>query len=120
MFTAFPDLPETAVGFTAHGKIRAEDYEETLIPAVEELIERTGRARVLLVLGPEWDGYSASAMFDDVKLGLEHRAAWERFALVSDADWVHLVAKLFGWLVPGDVRSFPYPKLDEAVDWISG
>jgi hypothetical protein len=87
---------------------------------VEELLNCTGRARVLLVLGPEWDGYSAGAMVDDVQLGLEHRAAWERLALVSDAEWIHLVAKLLGWLVPGRVRSFPYSKLDEATGWICG
>ena len=86
MLTPIPDLPDTTVGFTAHGKVRSEDYEETLIPAIEQLIARTGKARVLLVLGPEWEGYSAGAMFDDAKLGLEHLKAWERFALVSDAE----------------------------------
>jgi hypothetical protein len=119
MFIPMTDLPDTAVGFTAQGTIHAEDYKDTLIPAIGELIAQKGRARVLLVLGPEWEGYSAGAMFDDVKLGLEHLRAWERFALVSDADWIHHVAKIFGWIVPGDVRSFPYSQLNEAKTWIT-
>ncbi len=82
MFIPITDLPETTVGFTARGKIHAEDYRDVLIPAVEELIARTGKARVLIVLGAESEGYSVRAMFDDVKLGLEHLKAWERFALV--------------------------------------
>lgn len=49
MFTPIADLPDTIVGFTAHGKIHAEDYDNTLIPAIEDLIARTGAARVLLV-----------------------------------------------------------------------
>jgi len=120
MLTPIPDLPDTTVGFIAQGKVRSEDYEETLIPAIEQLISRTGKARVLLVLGPEWEGYSAGAMFDDAKLGLEHLKAWERFALVSDAEWIHHVAKLFGWLVPGAIRSFAYADLDEATAWGNG
>ncbi|HZJ28154.1 MAG TPA: STAS/SEC14 domain-containing protein [Acidimicrobiia bacterium] len=120
MFTPIAGLPETVVGVEAHGKIRAEDYRDTLVPAVEDLIARAGKARVLVVLGPEWDGYSAGAMFDDAKLGIEHLKAWQRFALVSDADWIHHVASLFGWLVPGEVRSFPYAQLDEAKAWITG
>jgi hypothetical protein len=120
MFTPMLDLPDSVVGFTAHGKIHAKDYEDTLIPAVEEVIARTGKARVVIVLGPEWEGYTAGAMFDDVKLGLEHLKAWDRFALVSDAEWVHHVATLFGWLVPGEVRSFAYADLEEATTWVTG
>ncbi len=120
MFTPIADLPDTAVGFRAHGEIHAEDYKETLIPAIEDLIARTGEARVLVVLGPEWEGYSAGAMFADAKLGLEHLKAWERFALVSDAEWIHHVATLFGWLVPGEVRSYPYAELDAATAWVTG
>jgi len=120
MFTPIQGLADTTVGFTAHGKIHADDYTKTLIPAVEDLIARTGKARVLVVLGSEWDGYSAAAMFDDVKLGLEHRKAWERFALVSDAEWIHHVASLFGWLVPGEVRAFRVADLDAATAWVTG
>ena len=119
MFVPMADLPDTTLGFTAQGKIRAEDYRDTLIPAIEKLIDQQGRARVLLVLGPEWEGYSVGAMFDDVKLGLEHLRAWQRFALVSDAEWIHHVAKTFGWIVPGDVRCFPYSQLEEAKTWVN-
>lgn len=120
MFTPIADLPDTTVGFTAHGKIHADDYDTTLIPAIEDVIARTGAARVLLVLGSDWDGYSAGAIFDDAKLGIDHLKAWERFALVSDAAWIHHVAKVFGLLVPGEVRVFPVSDLKVATDWVTG
>ncbi len=120
MFKPIADLPDSVVGFTAQGKLHADDYKQTLIPAIEDLIARTGKARVLLVLGPDWEGYSAGAMLDDAKLGIQHARAWERFALVSDADWIRHVATLFGWIVPGDVRSFPFAELEEATAWVSG
>ncbi len=120
MFTPIEDLPDSVIGFTASGKIHADDYRQTLIPAVKDVISRTGKARVILVLGPEWEGYSAAAMFDDAKLGIEHAKAWERFALVSDAEWIKHVATLFGWIVPGSIRSYPYAELDAAKTWVSG
>ena len=120
MFTPIADLPDTTVGFTAHGKVHADDYNNTLIPAIEDLITRTGAARVLLVLGPDWAGYSAGAMFDDAKLGIEHLKAWERFAIVSDAAWVHHVAKALGLLVPGEVRAFAVSDLEVATAWVAG
>jgi hypothetical protein len=119
MFVPIPGLPPHVVGFTAEGRIHSDDYTRTLIPAVEEQIRQEGRARVLLVLGPAWEGHSPGAMVEDAKLGIEHLRAWERFALVSDAGWIADVAKLFGWLVPGEVRSFPTGELDAATAWVS-
>ena len=120
MLVQIADLPTNIVGFTAEGEIHSDDYKNTLIPAIEDLIDREGKARVLIVLGPQWDGYSAGAMFEDAKLGLEHLNQWERFALVSDAEWIAHVAKLFGWIVPGDVRSYPFAQLDDAKRWVAG
>ena len=119
MFRPIEGLPDDVIGFRAEGKIHADDYSNTLIPAVESLIGSTGKARVLMVLGPEWEGYSAHAMFDDAKLGIEHLRAWERFALVSDATWIHDTAKLFGWVVPGEVRSFPCAEEADAAAWVA-
>lgn len=120
MFEPIPDLPDTVVGFTAKGKIHSDDYKDTLIPAVKELIAKTGQASVIVVLGPDWEGYSGGAMFEDAKLGLEKATKWQRFALVSDADWIHHVSKLFGWIVPGEVRGFTYAELPAAKEWVSG
>ncbi len=92
MFEPIDGLSDAVVGVRARGKIHVDDYRGTLIPAVEALIAREGKARVLIVLGPEWEGYSTGAMFDDAKLGVEHLKEWERFALVSDAEWIHHVA----------------------------
>ena len=72
------------------------------------------------MLGPDWDGYTAGAMFDDAKLGIEHLKAWKRFAIVSDAAWVHHLAKVFSLLVPGEVRVFAISDLDVATVWVAG
>jgi SpoIIAA-like len=47
------------------------------------------------------------------KLGLKH-VRWERAALVTDVDWMRHLSWAFGWLVPGDLRSFAVAELDRA------
>lgn len=59
-------------------------------------------------------------MFDEVKLGIKHLKVGERLALVSDATWVHHMAKVFGLLVPGEVRAFAVPDLELATAWVTG
>ncbi|MCB0918128.1 MAG: STAS/SEC14 domain-containing protein [Actinobacteria bacterium] len=120
MLEVMPDLPENVVGFRAVDTVRAEDYRDVLTPAVLDLINRTGEASVLLVLGPEWDGYSPGAMFEDAKLGVEKVRHWHRFALVSDAHWIHHVAGMFNWITPGEVKAFYYDQLPKATQWVAG
>ncbi len=119
MFTPMEDLPDNVVGFTAQGKVHSDDYKDTLIPAIADLIERTGAARVLLVLGEEWEGYSLGAALEDAKLGAEDIRKWERFALVSDANWIEHVSKLFGWMIPGKVANYRLADLDDAKVWVA-
>jgi hypothetical protein len=35
MITELKDLPEGVIGFEAEGKLRAEDYRDVLLPAIE-------------------------------------------------------------------------------------
>ena len=79
-----PDLPDDVLGFTAKGKVTANDYEAVIIPAVEALFSRQSKVRFLYHLGEDFTGFEAAAVWDDMKLGLKHLAGWERVALVSD------------------------------------
>ena len=119
MIKRIPDLPENVIGFEASGEVTADDYESVLVPAADKAIKEQGTVRLLYVLGPDVSGFTAGAMWEDSKVGLEHRKAWERFAMVTDMDWVRDAMKLFGWVVPGEVRVFGNDQLAEAKAWIS-
>ncbi|HKK14495.1 MAG TPA: STAS/SEC14 domain-containing protein, partial [Gammaproteobacteria bacterium] len=88
MLEPIPDLPEGVLGFTAKGTVTADDYESTMIPAVEAAIARAGKIRFLYHLGEDFSGFEAGAMWDDARLGLKHLSAWERIAVVTDVDWI--------------------------------
>ena len=96
-----------------------EDYEEVLILAVERQLERHAKIRLLCVLGSEFGGYSAAAMWDDAKIGMEHPFSWERIAVATDNDGYRRLIKGFGFMVPGKVRLFDVADLDAARAWIS-
>ena len=50
------------VTVTATGTVTHDDYKDVLIPEVERQIKAQVPVRLLYVLGPEFDGYSAGAM----------------------------------------------------------
>ena len=116
MIRPLTDLPEGVIGFEVDGKIHSDDYKNTLIPAIEAEIAADREVRVVLVF-PEWDGLSSSALWEDVKMGFDHLHKWKRIALVTDVDWMVHVVKLFGWMSPGDVKHFALAERDAAIAW---
>jgi hypothetical protein len=41
----------------------------------------------------------------------------KRIALVTDVDWMTHVVHLFGWMTPGEVKTFPLADRQAAIDW---
>ena len=113
------DLPDNVVGVRAVGEVDDDDYEGVLEPAIDDARSRHDMIRLLYVLGPEFTGYEADAMWEDTKLGVKTFTSYERMAVVTDTAWLRRTVKAFGWLIPGDVRVFPYDQLDAARTWIT-
>ena len=116
------DMPPGTIGLRTSGKLTREDYQEVLEPALREGVE-SGELRLLFVL-PEFDGIEAGAVVEEVEIGLrawvrEH-AAWKRFAIATDVEWLAKSIRAFTWLVPGEVRIFSLGELDAARQWIAG
>ena len=51
-------------------------------------------------------------------MGVEHLRAWKRIALVTDIGWMTHLTDLFGWMTPGETKTFPLDQRDEAVEWL--
>lgn len=119
MFKEIKNLPGDVLGIEMVGKITHEDYKEFLIPKVEEIIAEKGDAKVLCVIGPEWDGYELSAMWDDTKFGIMHWSEFSKIALVTDHEWIKGMTAMFTPFFPGEVRMFRSDQFDQAKNWIS-
>ena len=117
MLEMLPGAPDGVLAFKAVGEVTADDYRKVLDPAVHDTIAKHGGVRFVYVLGPEWTGYSAGAIWEDKRIGLAEWAKWERCAVVSDRDWIEHLTKAFAWLVPGKVKVFELDGLDDAMAW---
>ena len=114
------ESPDNVLAFRAVGKVEKADYDKTLEPAVEAMIESRDEVRLVYVLGDEFDGYSIAAGWEDTKLGVGHLSKWKRIAVVTNHDWIRQGVGMFRWMVPGDVKVFPLADQSEALDWAKG
>ena len=117
MMQVLGDLPEGVVGIEASGTLRAEDYRDVLLPAIQAGA-RAGDLRVMIVI-PGFDGITPGAMWQDLSMGIEHLSGWKRIALVTDVEWMRHMTTLFGWMTPGEVKQFPLAARDDAVAWVA-
>lgn len=119
MVEPIPNLPDNVLGFKAIGRVTSEDYETVLIPAVETKLAENEKVRLLYYLGEDFEGFEAGAMWDDAKVGMRHFTAWERIAMVTDIEWIRVSLKIFGFVMPGQVRVFNNEELPSAIQWLS-
>ena len=116
MISELSDLPSGVIGFEASGKIAAEDYRDVILPALEQAA-KTGDVRFLIVMR-DFDGMTGGAVWQDLKIGVEHLRAWKRTALVTDIAWMSHLTHLFGWMTPGEAKTFPLDQKDQAIEWV--
>ena len=117
MIKELSDMPSGVIGFEAGGKLRAEDYRDVVLPALERAAQ-TGEVRFLIVI-PDFEGMSGGALWQDLKMGVEHLRAWKRIALVTDIEWMTRLTALFGWMTPGDTKTFSLGQRADAMEWVA-
>jgi hypothetical protein len=119
MFQLIDTMPDGVVAVRAVGRVSAQDYQTVLTPAIERATSGGRKARLYLELGTGFEGYDASAIVADARMGVGHLASFERIAVVTDTDWVRHAVQLFGPLIPGEVRVFPVSGASDARAWIT-
>jgi hypothetical protein len=109
-------MVDDALEVRVSGKLTHEDYE-TFVPAIERLIEEHGTLRVLLVTH-DFHGWTAGALWDDVKFDVKHFNDVERLAVVGEKKWEQGMAAFCKPFTTADVRFFEHDRLDEARKWV--
>lgn len=118
MIEVMTDLPDRVLGLKASGQVSARDYQTVLVPAIEAKLRKHKKARLLYVLGDEFEGFTGGAAWEDAKVGMKHLTSFERVAVVTDVDWIENIVKAFGFALPGEVRVFDDDDLDDARLWV--
>jgi len=117
MIRLLGDMPAGVLGLEAVDDVEKEDYENVIVPAVNQAIAQHGKVRLVYVLGPKFDEYEGEAVWEDLKLGVRNPTSFERMAIVTDARWAGPAVKIFSILWPGQARAFPLSQLESAKRW---
>ena len=99
------------------GKLTKEDYEQ-FVPATEKLIKEYGKIRILFVMH-DFHGWSAGALWEDIKFDLKHFTHIERLAIVGESKWEHGMAIFCRPFTTAKMRYFDIAKIEEAREWIN-
>ena len=102
---------------TATGKLTKETYE-AFVPVIEQQIREFGKLRILFEMH-DFHGWTAGALWEDVKFDFAHWSDVERLAIVGESKWEAGMAVFCKPFTSAKVKYFDHTKLDEAKAWIT-
>jgi SpoIIAA-like len=122
MINRLQDMPEGTIGFEFSGGVTGEEYRQVLEPPLEAAVE-AGEVRLLLQTAADFDGMKLGARIEDAKanirLGVAHRKAWKRVAIVTDSDWLRTSFRVWSHFVPVEMKIFAAAEAADARVWVA-
>ena len=119
MLEIIEGLPTGVDGVKAVGKVSRDDYVQVLDPLLHQAQQEGRRLRFLYQLGPEFEGFTPGAAWEDAKLGLNSLGSFDGCAVATDVVWIRESTRLVGFFMPCPVRIFGSHETDEAVGWLA-
>lgn len=119
MIEIIPNVPGNIAAFRAKGNIEKSDYQNVLIPQLDELVKKQDKINFLLVLDTSLKNFSAGAILQDLGVGLKHFTKWHKMAIVSESGAINTFTNIFSYVAPGEAKGFTHAELPEAIQWVS-
>ncbi|MCK0154579.1 STAS/SEC14 domain-containing protein [Alcanivorax sp. S6407] len=117
MLTLIPFADSRVVGVRISGKITRPEFD-SMVEKLEAVLQEHGKVRVYVEL-ERFGGVAMDTLLEDLKFGIRHWNDVERKVVVSDADWVHRLARLSSRLFSHiQVKVFERDQEQEAKSWI--
>lgn len=101
----------------ASGKLTKEFYQ-AFVPEVDKQIEEFGKLRILFVMN-DFHGWTAGALWEDVKFDLKHWKDIERLAIVGESKWEKGMATFCKPFTKAKIQYFDQAQLEEAREWVA-
>lgn len=100
----------------ASGKLTKESYE-AFVPVVDAQIKEHGKIRVLFEMH-DFHGWTAGAMWEDLKFDVKHWKDIERLAIVGETKWEKGMSVFCKPFTAAKIKYFDHANLDDAKAWI--
>lgn len=120
MIIELKDIPKNVAGFKAIGEITKEDYQNVVIPRIDELVKENGEINFLFLIDTELKEFTAGAWLQDALIGIKHITKWNRAAIVTDNEGAIKFTAAFSAVVPGEFKGFRKSEYSDALQWVSG
>jgi hypothetical protein len=99
------------------GKLEKSDYTQ-FVPKIEQMLRWFNKARMLVVLH-DFHGWTAGALWEDIKFDIRHFNHIEKLAIVGESKWEKGVAVFCKPFTSAKVKYFDAADLDAARVWIA-
>ena len=113
------DVPQQVLGVRAVGTVTKEDYEQTLVPALEQAVRKYGEINLLMVFETGVGNFTYGAWMEDAKLSLKHFSKWNKVAIVSDQTMIEKASHLLSFVSPAESKGFSVAELEIAKAWVA-
>ena len=110
-----------SVGKFFHAKVTGKltkDAYEAFAPVVDEQIQEHGKIRILFEMH-DFHGWTAGALWEDLKFDFKHWKDIERLAIVGESKWEAGMAVFCKPFTLAKIQYFDHTKLVEAQAWIA-
>jgi hypothetical protein len=118
MIEILKDFPDNVVAISCEGQVTKDDNDGIFVPAILKALKRHDKIRLLYEISSHFTGYDPGAIWEDLKIGVEHPTRWERAAVVTDVDWIVQTMRIFSFLIPCPSKVFPPSEGPQARAWI--
>jgi hypothetical protein len=99
------------------GKLDKDDYAQFGSTA-ERLVRQHGKIRMLVEMH-DFHGWTAGALWEDIKFDAKHFNDIERIAMVGETGWQHGMAVFCTPFTSAKIRYFDRTAVDEARAWLT-
>lgn len=115
--TVADSTAENVITIEVTGKLERSDYQN-LAPQVEQMLGRHDKVRMLVILR-DFHGWSAGALWEDLKFDVKHFRDIDRLALVGDKKWERGMATFCKPFTTAKIQYFDLSELEAARAWIA-
>jgi hypothetical protein len=119
MLQLINNMPSHIAGLHAFAAVTETEYENALIPIIDDLLKRNSKINFVLVLETDIKNFASGAWCGNIKIGFKYFFKWGRVALVTDQKGAMGYSDLFKYIIPGKFRFFPLDQLDKAIRWVT-
>ncbi|MBV9923332.1 MAG: STAS/SEC14 domain-containing protein [Pseudonocardia sp.] len=115
-------VPDGIQALAAVGTVTGEDYRQAVEPIIDDA-RRTGRRiRLLLEVGPEYDGDSADVAREKTATLFRSPSLlrlFDGYAVLTDMGWLRDLSHFTAFLLPFPLRIFGLDRREDAIAWLS-